>query len=86
MATGPLVAGIFLANTTSLSLQSGAVTLNNYSLLFILTACLFTAPHILRKKLRMKTETPTLQVLAIVTRPLINTLSPFLSIMRPDKK
>jgi len=86
MATGPLTAGIFLANTKSLSLHSGAITLNNYSLLFLLTACLFVVPHLLRKKLRMKKETPTLEVLTIVSKPVKNIMGPFLPIKQPNKK
>ena len=86
LATGPLVAGVFLANTKSLSLQSGAVTVNNYGLLFIFSASLFAVPHSLRKKLRMTKETPTMEVLAIVTRPVKNIMGPFLSIKRTNKK
>ncbi len=85
MAVGPLLAGIFLANTESLSLHSGDVTLNNYCLLFIFTACLFAIPHTLRKKLRMKKEAPTLEVLAIIARPVRNIIGPFLSIKRNNK-
>jgi len=86
MAAGPLLAGIFLANTESLSLHSGAVTLNNYCLLFIFTACIFLVPHALRKKLRMKKETPTLEVLTIIARPIRNIIGPFLSIKRNNKR
>ena len=86
MAMGPLLGGIFLANTKVLSLHFGAVTLNNYSLLFIFTACLFVIPHMLRKKLRMKKETSTWEVLAVVARPLRNIIGPFLSIKGNNNK
>ena len=87
LAFGPLIAGLFLSKTKSLSFSSGAITVNNYHILFIFTACLFTIPHALRKKLRLKKETPTVQVLTIVARPIRNSLGPFLSIKlkRPDK-
>lgn len=80
MAAGPLLGGLFLAHTESFSLSSGAIRLNNYHIWFILTSLLFIIPHILRKKLRFKKETPTIQVLAIVSRPLRNVFGAFLSL------
>lgn len=82
-AIGPLVGGIFLTATTNVRMKSGAVDLNNYQIMFVITALLFVIPHMLRKKLRWKKETPTTQVLATVIRPLRNVFGPFIRI---DKK
>jgi MFS family permease len=79
MAMGPLLGGLFLTHTESLSLSSGAMHLNNYHVWFILTSLFFIIPHLLRKKLRFRKETPTLQVLAIVSRPFRNAFGAFLS-------
>ena len=82
MAIGPLIGGFFLYNTKGFSFTSGAVSLNNYHLLFIITALLFVVPHLLRKNLRGKKETPTTQVLNIVTRPIRNAFGSFIRINR----
>ena len=84
MAVGPLLGGLFLAHTESFSLSSGAIHLNNYHVWFILTSLLFIIPHLLRRKLRFKKETSTLQVLAIVSRPLRNVFGAFLSFKTRD--
>lgn len=85
MAIGPLIGGFFLYIVRDFSFSSGALHLNNYRLLFIITAMLFIVPHLLRKKLRTKKETPTTQVLAIVTRPIRNAFGSFIRISRTDR-
>ena len=80
MAVGPLLGGLFLAHTESFSLSSGAIKLNNYHIWFILTSLIFIIPHILRKKLRFRKETPTIEVLAIVSQPLREVFGAFLSL------
>ena len=82
MAIGPLIGGFFLYNTKGFLFTSGAVSLNNYHLLFVITALLFVVPHLLRKNLRTKKETPTTQMLALVTRPIRNAFGSFIRINR----
>ena len=86
MAIGPLIGGFFLYNTRGMKFTSGALHLNNYHFLFIITAMMFVIPHLLRKKLRTKKETPTTKVLAIVTRPVRNIFGSFIRINRIDKE
>jgi MFS family permease len=76
----PLLGGFFLATSRELSLNIGAGRFNNYDFLFIITAVLFILPHWLRNKLCVAHEKPTMQVLAIVTRPLRNIFGSFLSL------
>ena len=78
-ATGPLLGGWFLSRTQWLKFQSGAVTMNNYHILFIISALLFIVPHFLRKKLRGSKEASTIEVLTIITKPLRDTLGPFIT-------
>ena len=86
MAIGPLIGGFFLYNMRDFFFISGAMHLNNYHLLFIITAVLFVIPHLLRKKMRSKKETPTTEVLAIVTRPLRSVFGSLIRINRRDKE
>lgn len=65
----PLVGGFFLHLTRNLNFQTGAVQLDNYYLLFVISAVLFIVPHILRNRLKCKKEASTAVVLAIVSRP-----------------
>ena len=86
MGIGPLIGGFFLYGTRDLSFRSGALNLNNYHFLFVITAVLFVIPHLLRKKLRTKKETPTTKVLALVTKPIRNVFGSFIRINRTDKE
>ncbi len=85
-ALGPLLGGLFLRNSTNLTFQSGAVSLNNYHILFILSSVLFVIPHILRKKLQIKKDTPTSRVLADITRPLKNVFVPFVKVSKKARR
>jgi len=76
----PLLGGFFLATSRGISFGTGPAGFNNYDLLFIVTAFLFIVPHRLRNKLQVAHEKPTMQVIAIVTRPLRNIFGPFLGI------
>jgi hypothetical protein len=76
----PLLGGFFLATSRGVSLGSGPAGFNNYDLLFIIAALLFILPHRLRNKLSVAHERPTMQVIGIATRPLLNIFGPFLGI------
>jgi len=76
----PLLGGLFLATSRGVSIGAGPGGFNNYDLLFIIAALLFIVPHRLRTKLQVEHEKPTMQVIAIVTRPLRNIFGPFLGI------
>jgi len=76
----PLLGGFFLATSRGVSVGAGPGGFNNYDLLFIIAACLFVVPHRLHNKLRATNDKPALQVIAIVTRPLLNIFGPFLGI------
>lgn len=80
----PLIGGLFLVSTQNFNFKSGAVNFNNYHMLFILNALLFVIPHILRKGLKSKKESSTSHVLTFVTRPLRNTLGPFIRTRKRD--
>jgi MFS family permease len=84
-ATGPLIGGWFLSRTESLHFQSGAVSLNNYHILFIASGLLFIVPHLLRKKLRTTDEASTVQVLTIITRPVWDVIGPIVT-FKANKK
>jgi MFS family permease len=74
----PLFGGLFLKLTGNISFQISAKTIDNYHFLFIISAAMFILPHILRRKLKSKKDTPTMQVIAFVTRPLRNMFGPFM--------
>ena len=78
MAFGPLLGGFFLKYTQSVNFTIFNFNINNYKLFFIINGLLFLIPHILRKKLRLPEETPTSQVIAMMTKPLKNIIQPFL--------
>lgn len=82
LAIGPVISGFFLHSTENLAFSFVGVQLENYRLLFIVTAILFIVPHVLRKKLRMKKETSTAEVLDIVIRPLRNAIGSFIRIRK----
>jgi MFS family permease len=70
----PIAGGFFLYKTEKFRFRSGVLSFNNYDLFFIITALLFVIPFTLRKQLRVGKETATKDVIAIVMRPLRNTL------------
>lgn len=82
MGIAPLVGGLFLGLTTNLSFQLSGKTVSNYHVLFIISAALFILPHLLQRKLTLTKDTPTMQVVAFVTRPLRNMFGPFIRINR----
>ena len=78
----PVIAGVLLKLTEDFSVTIAGKTFNNYHGLFILSSILFIIPHILRRKLKLKNDTSTPQVIAFVTRPLRNIFGPFIRITR----
>lgn len=83
-AVAPLLGGLLLRMTDGFSFQSGALTLNNYHLFFLICALTFIIPHMLRRKLGLVKDTPTVQVIAFVTSTLRNTFGPFLGLGKND--
>lgn len=65
----PLIAGLFLSATKSFETEIMGRVFNNYHLLFVINAVLFMIPRTLRKNLKMKKDTPTVQMLVTLLRP-----------------
>jgi len=86
MGFGPLIAGLLLRLTDGFVLETPLRAFNNYHLLFIAASVLFVIPHILCKELKDPKEASTIEVLAIVTRPVLNIFGPFLGIRRNGPK
>jgi len=80
----PIAGGFFLYKTEKFRFGSGVLSFNNYDLFFIITALLFVIPFTLRKQLRVGWETPTRDVIAIVIRPLRNTLGLLVGFNKSD--
>ena len=78
MGLAPLFGGLFLKVTGSVRFNITGLGFDNYDVLFIISSALFIAPYLLRKSLRQKKDTPTMHVLAIVTRPMLSIFGPFL--------
>ncbi|MBN2063826.1 MAG: MFS transporter [Sedimentisphaerales bacterium] len=66
---------LHLAKNLNISLPG--FNFSDYDLLYIITAVLFLIPHHLRRKLSIKHETPTRQVVSILVRPVAYNILPF---------
>lgn len=86
LGVAPLFGGLFLKLTPAWRFAVAGLSFNNYHVLFVIAAALFLVPHILRKELKHKKDTPTLHVLAVVTRPLLRTIGPFLGVQTPPNR
>ncbi len=92
LAIAPLAGGIILALTKDVVISSGAITLNNYQLLYLLCAILFIIPYNLRKKLRITKENSTNYVMSAVLRPIRQSIASHLRVLpdnlsgKPDNK
>ena len=84
-AIGPVVGGLFLWGLKDFHFESGAIKLDNYYLFFICNSALFIVPHLLRKKLRLKKEVSTKQVVTIMTQPIRNAIGPFINLKVNNK-
>jgi hypothetical protein len=78
----PLLGGLFLTFTGGYTFTSGAIHLNHYYLLFVISAFLFLIPFSLRHRVKVGDETPTSQVLAYMSRPIANVFGPFIRVAR----
>ena len=67
----PLLGGLFLKLTVAVKISLGGIDFNNYQLLFFLNALMFVVPHVLRRRLALKKEMPTAQVLIFILRPFL---------------
>jgi MFS family permease len=83
MGLAPLFGGLFLKLTAGVRFNLARLAFDNYDLLFVISSAAFIAPYLLRKSLRQKKDTPTMHVLAIVTRPMLSIFGPFL---RPNSR
>ncbi len=80
LAAAPLLGGIFLSISKNWVLRSGAVTLDNYHLLFVICTILFVVPYTLRRKLRITEEDSTSHVMSSILRPLRQALDSFIRV------
>ena len=78
MGLAPLLAGLMLAITAGTTIQTPINTVNNYQIFFIVTASLFILPHLAIRGIKNTKDASTMQVIAIMARPLLNTLIPFI--------
>jgi len=83
LATAPLLGGIFLSLSRDISVKSGAVSFDNYHILFLLSTLLFIVPYKLRRKLRITEEDSTLYVMSAILRPLRQAIDSFIKV-QPD--
>ncbi|MFI4911607.1 MAG: MFS transporter [Sedimentisphaeraceae bacterium JB056] len=83
LALAPLIGGILLSATKGLSIKSGAINLNNYHILFLLSALLFTIPYNLRRKLRITKEDSTNYVMSSILRPLRQAIGSHIRVVPP---
>ena len=84
MAIGPVIGGLLLWLTKNWTFHCGALSMNNYHLLFVISACLFFVPHTLRRKLKIRKDTSTSDVLAIVSRPVRGIMGTFIRIKKKN--
>ncbi len=78
MGLAPLLAGFMLTFTAGISIPTPFKTINNYHLFFVATALMFILPHLAIRGLKRTKEASTMQVIAIMARPILNTLAPFI--------
>jgi nitrate/nitrite transporter NarK len=65
-----LAGGLLLEATAGLTVSQGALVLNNYHALFVLSGLLFSLPHILRTRLQRGGDASSSEVITLVLRPL----------------
>ena len=82
IALAPLISGLFLWLCSELQFTSGALSLNQYHLLFVSSALLVIIPHRMHKRFQSDLETPATDVFVIVTRPLLTLFGSFVSFPR----
>lgn len=70
IALAPLIGGLCLWLLSEVQLQTGAVNMNRYHLLFLFSSLLITVPHFMHKHFQTDNESSTFEVFVIMTRPL----------------
>jgi MFS family permease len=66
----PLIGGLCLRLLSEVQIDSGAIQMNRYHLLFVFSALLISVPHCMHKHFQVDHESSAYAVFAIVTRPL----------------
>ncbi len=86
-ATAPLAAGLFLHFTGDRHIGfTETFRLDGYDVLFLLNAAAFIIPFRMRKRLKAKSDVPTSQVVALVIRPIRDTIIYTLRPLRLPKR
>ena len=84
IAASPLIGGFCLWLLSGVQLQSGAVHMNRYHLLFVFSSLLITVPHFMHKHFQLDHESTAFEVFAIVTRPMRSLFGSFVIV--PTKR
>ncbi len=82
IALAPLTSGLFLWLCSELHVASGALSMNQYHMLFVFSALLVIIPHHMHKRFQSDAETPAMEVFVVVTRPLLTLFGSFVSFPR----
>jgi hypothetical protein len=86
-ATAPLVAGCFLHLVGNKYIGfTETLRFDSYDLLFLLNAAAFIIPFHMRKRLKATSDVPTTEVIALVIRPIRDTIIYTLRPLRFPKK
>ena len=79
IALAPLIGGLCLWLMSEVQVQSGAIQMNRYHLLFVFSALLISVPHSMHKHFQVNQESSAYEVFTIVTRPLRMLFGSFVS-------
>ncbi|MHC4998705.1 MAG: MFS transporter [Planctomycetota bacterium] len=80
----PLIGGLCLRLLSEVQIDSGAIQMNRYHLLFVFSALLISVPHWMHKHFQVDHESSAYAVFAIVTRPLRTLFGSF--IVLPNRR
>jgi hypothetical protein len=69
---GALLGGQVLTFTQKFGFRIGEPGLNNYHIIFLLSALMFLVPWFLRRRIKEPTDSPTRHVIAVVLQPIRN--------------
>jgi len=84
IALAPLIGGLCLWLLSEVQIDSGAIRMNRYHLLFVFSALLISVPHSMHKHFQVDNESSAYEVFTIVTRPLRTLFGSF--IVLPKKR
>lgn len=79
IALAPLISGLFLWLSPEWYVQSGALSINHYHMLFLFSALLVLIPHRMHKRFQNNLEMPTAEVFVMVTKSLLTLFGSFVS-------